>query len=1269
MAGPAGSESPEMDQGMQLLAAFNQGNIQLSNEPDADTQGEDVDPGVGSNPFGTTNVTTRSKAKAKAKRPATEPAGPKGPSKRAKANPPRATKVNPPRAAKAKGKARLPAMSRASQASSLNDSEQGGTATARPARKRRAVTQDTDDGETFNELGETARQEKNRKRRARDAKNRIDKKLKLAENPGPNPDRPLCHFCADHPQGQIANAARRCDWVQYGNVNVQCRNCADYRSQNPNVEEEPCKVGELIMDHKRYGCDDPDAPSVKACTSCVAGNRQNTCDVDPLLGYRCSNCATAACRVPGSGPLKARPRMVGERLWFRHACDRCASGAKIIADRDQCNWLRSRLACIAGCARCLTKKSACIAGSEDIVYAPTNAPPPAKTWWTQMDSPSGYEHGTIKLQWATRWRHMCQACADFRGQNQCVVSASHPYTSCLRCNQLGIDCIETGNNGRRFPMLDLSKVGVGKWLPFQGCKRCNEMGRNCDRQRPCDSCVNVGEGRLCDEFKKGDYAAVHGCCTRFPEQPSLLYYLGLGYGAAGVDTVKDGSGLEDWIGPLTAKYSTLSAREYANLIASEVLAKFNQLRPAGVPPHGGPGGSLQQIMPSEIDKEKLVSLIHNAWPQSYPPKDHHDFQARLQAESDANWPRVREGFGAPMNDPADAPDIVGQDPAAAPARNPNPQPARNAYFPPGNPASQPQVPPGNIAVPYGMPMGPPNAPARPPFPRPNVATPYGVPLGAPVAGRSRFLEELLARVGQVVQEAARIVPNVRSELVLGPHFDANTPAAGGNVQTAGAFARPAAQQAVQRAIQPGQQTIQLDQRAVRPGQQAVRPSQQSVQGGVAGMQDQYRNLPGQAAPSQASPEQANPSNSDEMDLDLNAMDDFLMNYEDQDPGIRAQENLLLPAVGAPADAGQDAGDAPAGDAPAGNMAQNQAQPEDADAANLFAKINPFLITPADGYPQMLARTRPSRWHQANNLENLDMSHWRQSEEDDNVVIPWRLLGVANNIMLADSPARDILRDIPLRPREDTVQDEGFTRCMEPGAFGFGVCGNDALDRVGCQSKTHRNFIPYNFLICEQCNDESTQVVVNATYNPITAAEIMSMRAYACDTCAKHLSENEDAETLQKAGAKNVWGKVSPGSQLPNRIQGDGDHAGVRYQATTMSTTGCACATKLLGRPLCRFHRLHYAELAMKQAALMQDWRLCRFGKPVCPVCLMNEGYLQNVKVSADHDDFLGTNGGPTAWACLVCTDWVVNQRNDINNVPQLVPGHLNGAFTGGMEGN
>ncbi|KAH7017337.1 hypothetical protein EDB80DRAFT_281630 [Ilyonectria destructans] len=985
-----------------------------------------------------------------------------------------------------------------------------------------------------------------------------------------------CGFCGTHPQGVIAHQRRPCDWVEYGDTKVECRNCADFRSQSPGQTVE-CRVDEDHMDHRRYGINDPDFPAVLTCNGCLSRGTTNTCDVDVHLGYGCKNCRPGRCRVgPVDGAeLRARPDRIGERVWFRHACDKCTSSSPIVPDGQRCTWLLSRAAWNSGCGRCLVNGNICL-WSNELIHAPTGAPPAS---WA-IPSAVGPQAGILELDNSGQaWRKTCEACAICKPLYPCHVTESHPFSSCVRCNQLGIDCVET-ETGRKFPLVDLSKVGFGEWTPFQGCKRCDATGRPCDHQRPCASCVKNGERSKCDKWVKSKHDRIFNCCPQFDDPPSALYYLGLGYGAAGVDTPKDGSKLEDWVGPLTAKYSTFNAQERAKSMATGLIKVHNNIRPGQRLP------ALQGVMPSELTVEALADLIRTSWPASHAPVQHPDYQQRMAEMADAGWPPARSGFGAPLDRPIPAVEV--------------PVPVLPAPVLPAPGLPAPGLPAPGLPAP-GLPA--------PGLPAPSLPAP-----GLPATVPSALAADLPASVTALLAQAAALTGRTAALPTVGGGARlANTQAQPGSANNAG----PPEQPEWRPPYGEPQQQANTSEWAPNAFYQPFGQTQ-----------NDFANL----NPPTAQEGNPNPSGLTPNQDFLNfSVEDLLAGNFTSDQPFDDLDHFFTDM--------SDQNNAPGVEAPGGDN-----------------DLNPFLCL--GNRPSAPRLAKASRWSTKNKLEGIDMSHWRQKEDTGEPLDPSlpRLLGMANNKPVVDTPARDILEDIPLEPRLDGIQNPAFTLCMEPGEGGKGMCGNPIEEKVGCQSLVHQSHTPNNFLVCKECNAESVDIILDPTLKPLNAKEIVNMRAYTCDSCAASLAHNNGyAAKLLKSGAKRIWGVFETGSDGEANIWAEDGASSVQYHATSMPLTGCPCATKLLNRPLCHFHRLHYAELAMQQAALMQEWRMCRFGKPVCPVCI-STNKLSDVNVSADQGGFPSTNGGATAWACLVCNDWVVNQRNDHNKNPQLVQG-------------
>ncbi|KAF5528932.1 hypothetical protein FPHYL_14302 [Fusarium phyllophilum] len=324
----------------------------------------------------------------------------------------------------------------------------------------------------------------------------------------------------------------------------------------------------------------------------------------------------------------------------------------------------------------------------------------------------------------------------------------------------------------------------------------------------------------------------------------------------------------------------------------------------------------------------------------------------------------------------------------------------------------------------------------------------------------------------------------------------------------------------------------------------------------------------------------------------------------------------------------------------GNRAPKNANGQDA--------FNPFLgfTFGPDQKPQFKEKPKSSRWKVFNHLEGIDMSEWHESkskepEEESRI----RLFSIVNGQTNQPTPLRDVLGDVP----HDEKGQRTKRYCAEPGEGGWGFCGswNDDQAQATCQSSVHRNTVLSYFPVCNDCTRGNVKYLFQHEHNPITEGELLSMRAYLCNDCAGQMSSGApNAVQNQLVGTRRLYGIAADEARSKN-IQTQA----ANLKRNTEALTGCSCANRMLGTSLCRFHRLYYAEEVMKHAALMQEWRLSRFRKAVCPSCLAQKPSEQ-VNVSANVDGFV--TGAPTAWACVVCSDWVVNEQNDVNNQPKAI---------------
>ncbi|KAF7561708.1 hypothetical protein G7046_g2436 [Stylonectria norvegica] len=982
------------------------------------------------------------------------------------------------------------------------------------------------------------------------------------------PQGTICRFCEEDPAGIAINAVTPCNWREVdGNV-LECSNCCEHRASNPNSEH-ACKMpfGDHDITAMRiYAASDPNVYPEAVCKACVGSSKRNPasnlnrrdewCDVDPILNVGCVACRNkkTACYL-GDKFMTDRPKLErATKQWYRRRCDNCEN-RKSVKD-GRCNWTEDRSNWTAACNVCVANKELC-AENGNVIWKPTN--PDAPDSW-KVERKKGEDHLFIVSRDNT-WRACCTACDAV--SEKCKIWMAQPDHACQRCTSLGLDCTEKHN---RYPLFNLALVGFGGSNIFEPCAPCRAEKRNCDHQRPCDSCVERNEGQKCNQYVapyKGDSKTKikdedYNVFNRGASSLGPLYYLALGYGPDGVNSVKDGSQLEHWIGPVAPVYQlpNISADKSIRLnYHSRVANNRDFLLPNGQPPHGAPGGALHGKLPSEWTTAELRQMIrsHHQGPSpAMPPRDksvYQEFRRQLlkmyehpvlgtEAQVDQDQQAIDDGQH-PL--PSLTPFLI----PGAPSFPANTQPGDSQGFMPSfNPPSQPG---GFAGFPSPFPLNP--APGAPPFP-------------------------------------------------------ANT--------------------------QPG------DSHGFMP---SLNPPSQP--GGFAGFPPPFPLNPAPLRlPSQ----------------DNDQFEEFLFGQGVLDQG-QLGNPVVNPAQGQAVHRGQGLPSLNSGilELIAG-LPQDVAAPFEMTA--LTDRFNAFLgFDNPNSEPRFkLSRNRASRWHASNPLERIDMGHWQttpdQLGQDNNRP---RLFGSVSGRQAIDAPTKNVLEDI--NPQRD---DPDFLRglfCMEPGPDGINACGKETRDPIGCQSMTHPN--GSNFLVCGDCDDASVRIIVDPTGNPISARELVEMRAYLCISCASRVNENPSAilEHLD-AGAARAWGTYRTGS-MPDGAHNvydaeTGTTRTIEYQSEAQPGTGCACGNKLFDGTLCRFHRLHYAEKAMQQAALMREWRLVRYGKAVCPACIRTKS-ARDASVSADHTDFYPP-GANTAWACMVCSDWVVNQANDHFNNAKIVPG-------------
>ncbi|KAM0215609.1 hypothetical protein ACHAPA_010049 [Fusarium lateritium] len=1007
----------------------------------------------------------------------------------------------------------------------------------------------------------------------------------------------ICDFCANHPVGKQMYATNPvCDWKQIPSTgtdvyNLECGNCADFRSRNrqPNEiatkDDHICRVPGPVtalvdFQQKRYGDADPKTYTTRSCKVCNFKKFYDTCDVDTTLGYSCTrcrrdqNCTIAKVRQPVKRPTKLL-----RRPWYRHACDRCLMRHKrfeAMAQDDCCSWLtdRSQWEQGAACSRCLLDGAPCM-DNEAMISEPTYQPVPS-TWRIRPRfeveeaekkkdrKPKWHEYVEVTTQ--TKWRRKCQCCQSAGRTIPCVILWTQPYHACERCTQFGIECAVLDNNTNtfiRYPIYDLSRVGFGHHTPYVVCDACAENGRNCDRQRPCDSCTRYRRDK-CDSMHKD---ITHGCVARNksaandkptqPQNPGPLYYLALGYGPDGVDSIKDGRNPAHWIGPVAPVYGIVEQKD-----SKQHYRAINDLHrehrpPQGVmPPNGTLLGALANKIPREFTVGQLGDMITQLWDNPKVPVS--DLAAYRKI-----WDQLRDAQTNKMKE-------AGVD--TLPVIDPGPRTFQ------GNPVLI-DLECLHLGLSAGAPdviHRPQDAGLQPPGQQLDVfgLQPFGQQPNINYQSQYPPIGEI---EGEDLYSAYDLIAGMP-----GGQFSNNAPQQQGNdLMGAADF------------IQAGQQA-------------APAPDVDITQLG----QDEVRALFG---------------------LDEVSRERHLATQKQRWP---------LPTASGISKPDRE-----------GTAFWNRV-PVDPNAKKAF---NPFLGFALDQNhkPRFKTNTKSSRWKIFNPLEDLNMDEWRRSTDKS---APDRsqphLFSVINGQANQSVPWRDVLGDVPYKQRGERTEH----CCAEPGEGGIGYCGSwniNEQDQATCQSLTHRNTVPGYFPVCNDCTQGNVRDLFRHEYNPITESELLSMRAYLCNDCAGHMSNSaQNAAQYRVIGARRIYGVVADAERAQTTYKPENDPSSVvEFQNDTEAFTGCSCGNRMLGTSLCRFHRLHYAEEALKNSAMIQEWRLSHFKKAVCPSCLAQRP-LEQVNLSADFGGFV--SGAPTAWACVNCSDWVANEKNGEGNQPGVI---------------
>lgn len=441
--------------------------------------------------------------------------------------------------------------------------------------------------------------------------------------------RRICGFCANDPMGISMARVTPCDWVD-GKFTLECTNCANYRHDHPDSGHQCC-IPRKKQVWRRYADNDPDNYSETSCDKCSQNGFGGTCDVDTTLGYSCRRCGKDECRV-NDQLMEFMPNLrQGFKRWARHACDVCSNLAPR-KSQTGCSWLQNRKTWDKACTQCRDGSMHCI-DSGEVVAAPIKPYEPEK-WEPQHELKAWNE-----LRGITPFRKNCLSCVE--GKNHCRSLAQAAFHACNKCFQLGISCVDASEDRTHRPLHDLSRVGFGHFMPFTSCQRCTDLGRNCDRQRPCDSCCLHGEEDECDNYVHGSKDSMNCLPGRLDPPPGPLYYLAHGYGAEGVNDIKDGSELEHWIGPAIPLYALPHGAALAKMgIVSAAQSMRSVLLPEKKPPTGGPNSILSQKPVDELTVKDLREMILEEWPEAKNLNEHGHYGEQVTA----TWGKVSKAI-------------------------------------------------------------------------------------------------------------------------------------------------------------------------------------------------------------------------------------------------------------------------------------------------------------------------------------------------------------------------------------------------------------------------------------------------------------------------------------------------------------------------------------------------------------------------------------------------------------------------------------------------
>ncbi|KAG7111312.1 hypothetical protein HYQ44_009507 [Verticillium longisporum] len=378
-----------------------------------------------------------------------------------------------------------------------------------------------------------------------------------------------CASCAE------AGTAVPCDADH--RLRIECTACADVRAvRGPDHE---CVAAEttVYMPKRSRWTRAPYSNIAQVvhwgCEGC-RGRSYRRCDVDPRVGVGCTECAVRGheCRfMPDKRepddvktlwrrPLKAEFERNPGPAWWRRRCGRCAARGL------NCSWLADYRNIGFKCQNCVDEQSKERYKVPDAVVECFDAEDGYTLCLREMENMR--DDGSLVLPTKIVNRKVpCSLCRRGGSRQKCREYEGLGDVACVRCNTWGLPCYDkadepghpsgdadhSGEFPKPKPYADLQVIGWGSgtrtMMEYSVCKPCEAGDHNCDRQRPCDKCVELGDAQQCTFiprvkdmpaglFRRSAFTGA-GVVPKVSMLPPS-YYMALGFGPFGVDDDRAG---------------------------------------------------------------------------------------------------------------------------------------------------------------------------------------------------------------------------------------------------------------------------------------------------------------------------------------------------------------------------------------------------------------------------------------------------------------------------------------------------------------------------------------------------------------------------------------------------------------------------------------------------------------------------------------------------------------------------------------------------------